>query len=289
MQLFLILLGKISTVCHSKNKMILPVLWRCSHFLLFSVFSVHMVSCVGPNKMAYMRDISDTTAGGLSKAVNIFESPIQKNDQLWITIGGTNLEDLVPLNSGSGIIQGSSINPVSGGSNAPVMGYLVEADGTIKLPYLDKLKAEGLTRLELEKLITERLKEYTKNPVVNVRFLNYRITVIGAVQAPGNFSIPTERVTVLEALGLAGDLTAFGRRENVLVIREVNGERTFGRLNLQSKALFNSPYYYLKTNDIVYVEASKASSIGRERIPEYVGMVAGVLSLVISLILVTQN
>ena len=133
------------------------------------------------------------------------------------------MEDLVLLNSGSGIIQGSNISPTTAGSNAPVMGYLVEGDGTIKLPYLDKVKAEGLTRLQLENYISEKMKEYTKNPVVNVRFLNYRITVLGAVKVPGNFSIPTERVTVLEALGLAGDLTIFGQRENVLVVREVNG------------------------------------------------------------------
>ncbi len=256
---------------------------------IFTCSVLHLVSCSGPNKMAYMRDIVDTSTAGLVPAVNLFETPIQKNDQLWITVGGTNIEDIVPLNSASGIIQGSNITPVVGNSNAPVMGYLVEGDGTVKLPYLDKVKAEGLTRLQLEKHITERLKEYTKNPVVNVRFLNYRVTVMGAVQAPGSFSLPTERVTVLEALGLAGDLTIFGKRDNVLVIREQNGKRTFGRIDLRSKTLFNSPYYYLKTNDVVYVEASKASSIQRERVPEYIGMFAGVLSLVISLVAITQN
>jgi polysaccharide export outer membrane protein len=236
-----------------------------------------------------MRDIADTTATGLSSAVNIFETPIQKNDQLWITIGGTNMEDLVLLNSGSGVLQGNNVNPATDGSKAPVMGYLVEADGTIKLPYLEKIKAEGLSRLQLEKLITDKIKDYTKNPVVNVRFLNYRISVLGAVQAPGNFNLPNERVTVLDMLGLAGDLTIFGKRENVLVIREVNGERTFGRLNLGSKDIFNSPFYYLKTNDIVYVEPSRASSINRERAPQYVGMVAGILSLVITIIYITQQ
>jgi len=239
--------------------------------------------------MAYMRDIVDTSTAGLKGAVNLFETPIQKNDQLWITVGGTNMEDLVLLNSASGIIQGSNITPVVGNSNAPVMGYLVEGDGTIKLPYLDKVKAEGLSRLQLENYITERMKEYTKNPVVNVRFLNYRITVMGAVQAPGSFSLPTERVTVLEALGLAGDLTIFGKRENILVVREENGKRTFGRIDLTSKVLFNSPYYYLKTNDVVYVESSKASSIQRERFPEYLGLTAGLLSLVISIIALNQN
>lgn len=258
-------------------------------FILLSVFSTHLISCTSPNKMAYLRDIADTTSGSLAGAVSNFEAPIQKNDQLWITIGGTNIEDLVLLNSASGIIQGSNISPTTAGTNAPVMGYLVEGDGTIKLPYLDKLKAEGLSRMQLENVIAEKMKEYTKNPVVNVRFLNYRITVMGAVNTPGSFSIPTERVTVLEALGLAGDLTIFGVRENVLVIREVNGIRTFGRVNLGSKSLFNSAYYYLKTNDIIYVEASRASSINQERIPQYVGMATGILSLIVSIIVLSQN
>jgi polysaccharide export outer membrane protein len=169
------------------------------------------------------------------------------------------------------------------------MGYLVEGDGTIKLPYLDKVKAEGLSRLQLENLISEKMKEYTKNPVVNVRFLNYRVTVMGAVNTPGSFSLPTERVTVLDALGLAGDLTIFGIRETVLVIREENGVRSFGRVNLASKSLFNSAYYYLKTNDIVYVEASRASSVNRERIPQYVGMATGILSLIVSIIVLSKN
>jgi len=175
------------------------------------------------------------------------------------------------------------------GTNAPVMGYLVEGDGTIKLPYLDKVKAEGLTRLQLENYISEKMKDYTKNPVVNVRFLNYKITVLGGVKAPGSFSLPTERVTVLEALGLAGDLVNYGKRDNVLVIREVNGVRSLGRLDLASKLIFNSPFYYLKTNDIVYVEPDKPGSLSRERIPQYIGMTAGILSLIISIIAISQN
>lgn len=291
MQLHFLLLRDTSKPGSSKNKCCCPsfAAYELLMPIILIILGFNLVSCAGPNKMAYMRDIIDTTTGDLSRAVNLFESPIQKNDQLWITIGGTNMEDLVILNSGSGIIQGSNISPTTAGSNAPVMGYLVEGDGTIKLPYLDKVKAEGLTRLQLENYISEKMKEYTKNPVVNVRFLNYKITVLGGVKVPGNFSIPTERVTILEALGLAGDLTIFGQRENVLVIREVNGVRTFGRLDLGSKNLFHSPYYYLKTNDIVYVEPSKASSINRERIPQYVGMAAGVLSLIATIIVVTQN
>jgi len=291
MQLLLIPAENKSTGKDSKNKPVYHFSPKYNFLVLLIVATVglHLISCVGPNKMAYMRDIVDTSTAGLAGAIKTFESPIQKSDQLWITIGGTNIEDLVLLNSGSGIIQGSNISPTTAGTNAPVMGYLVEGDGTIKLPYLDKVKAEGLTRLQLENYISEKMKDYTKNPVVNVRFLNYKITVLGGVKAPGSFSIPTERVTVLEALGLAGDLVNYGKRDNVLVIREVNGVRTLGRLDLASKLIFNSPFYYLKTNDVVYVEPDKPGSLSRERIPQYIGMTAGLLSLIISIIYISQN
>ena len=272
--------------CHSDQR---PGYRVYSWLLALIALVMGIAACTTPNKMAYLRDLSLNDRQNLSKATYQFEMPIQKNDQLWITIGGTNLDDLELLNSGSGMIQGGNMNQLPGNSGTQVMGYLVESDGMIKLPYLNKVKAEGLTRLQLEDFITDKMKDYTKNPVVNVRFLNYRVTVIGAVRSPGSFSIPTERITVLEAVGLAGDLTVFGKRENVLVIREVNGERTFAWLNLSSKELLNSPYYYLRTNDIVYVEPIKASSINRERVPQYVGMAAGVLSLIVSIIYISQN
>ena len=257
--------------------------------LVLSAALIQATACTGPRKMVYMYNLPDTTAGSISAAINSFESLIQKNDQLWITVGGTNIEDLAPLNSGSGIIQGNNINPVTANSGVPVLGYLVEADGTIKLPWLDKVKAEGLTRLQLEKLLTDRFKDYTKNPIVNVRFLNYRVTVMGEVKNPGSFTIPNERLTVLEALGLAGDLTVLCRRENVLVVREVNGVRSLGRINLLSKDIFNSPYYYLKTNDVVYIEPSSAQFIARERFPQYVAITAGALSLLLTIINISKK
>jgi polysaccharide export outer membrane protein len=255
--------------------LIVVVLFQCS-------------ACTGPQKLVYMNNLSDSTSGSLSKAINTFESPIMKNDQLWITVGGTNLEDLALLNSASGIIQGGNISSNSGNNITPVLGYLVEGDGTIKLPYLGKVVAEGQTRMQLEAALTEKFKDYTKNPIVNIRFLNYRVTVLGAVNNPGTFIFPNERMTVLEALGLSGDLTITGKRDDVLVIREINGVRNFGRINLLSKDIFHSPYYYLRSNDVVYVSPTAASSIQRERLPQYIGMAAGLLSLVVTFIYVLK-
>jgi len=249
------------------------------------VVILEITSCTSSKKIVYVNNLNDTTVGSLSKAKNIFETAIQKNDQLSIIIGGSNAEDLIALNSSSGIIPGNSVANLStnlGGT--PVLGYLVEADGTIKLPYLDRVKVEGLTRLELENQLTEKFKAYTKNPVVNVRFLNYRVSVMGAVNKPGSFTIPNERITVMEALIMAGDLSITGKRENILVVRESNGTRNFGRINLLSKDIFNSPYYYLNTNDVVYVEPTPASFLPRERFPNYMALMAGSLSVVLTII-----
>ncbi|MEP7164113.1 MAG: polysaccharide biosynthesis/export family protein [Ferruginibacter sp.] len=255
------------------------------HRLFFSALvfvAVTTVSCTAPKKVVYLYNLKDSTGGNLGNAQMNFENSIQKNDQLWITIGGTNIADLIIVNSASGIPAGSAGGNLVAGTNST--GYLVEADGKIKLPYLGSIQAEGLSRLQLEAFLTEKFKDYTKNPVVNVRFLNYSFSVLGEVTKPGRFNMPTERTTILEALSIAGDMNEMGKRENVLVIREVNGQRDFARINLLSKDLFKSPYYYLKTNDVIYVEPVKTRFIARTGIPQYIGIAAVGISLLITII-----
>ena len=253
-------------------------------FFLLAIIGVTLstVSCTSTKQVVYLNDLSDTTTGSLSAAQINFENPIQKNDQLWIMVGGSNPLDLIALNSANGIGTGTTatVAPTSGSA----IGYLVEADGSIKVPYIGKVQAEGLSRLQLENKLTELFKDYTKNPVVNVRFLNYSFSVMGEVLRGGRFNMVNERTTILEAITMAGDLTDLGKRENVLVVREVNGQRNFARVNLLSKDLFNSPYYYLKTNDVVYVEPVKAKFVNRTGVPQYLSIVAVGLSLLITII-----
>jgi polysaccharide export outer membrane protein len=254
---------------------------RVHIFLILSLIMM-LFSCTSSRKVVYAYDLKDTTAGSLSKAQEIFENRIQKNDQLSISVGGSNPADLLILNSANGM-------SASSGSNIPIStGYLVEADGKVQLPYLGRVQAEGLTRLQLEENLTEKFKDYTKNPVVNVRFLNYGFSVLGEVGSPGRFNMINERTTILEALGMAGDINDLGKRENILIIREENGKREFARINLLSKDLFLSPYFYLKTNDVVYVEPVSAKFIARKGFPTYLGIVAGALSLLITIINVTK-
>lgn len=233
-------------------------------------------SCTSSKQVVYLNDLKDTL-GTASKAQTAFETPIQKNDQLAITVGGSNPSDLAVLNTGSATTSG--ITSVSAAT-----GYMVEADGKIKIPYVGKVQAEGLTRIQLEDTLTQLFKDYTKNPVVNVRFLNYGFSVMGEVTIRGKFTMPNERFTILEALSMAGDITEFGKRDNVLVIREVNGKRNFARVSLLTKNLFNSPYYYLKTNDVVYVEPVKSKFIARKGVPQYLAIAAVGLSLLLTII-----
>jgi polysaccharide export outer membrane protein len=247
-----------------------------------------LYSCTTSKQMVYINDLmSDSLQENhFNKSKLAFEYPIQKNDLLWITVGGPNNADLPALNSASGIMMQGGAAISNQGSQ--VFGYLVEADGTIKFPYVGRLKVEGLTRIELEEKLISLLVQYTSKPVVNVRYLNYKVTVMGEVARPGAFSIPNERISILEAIGMAGDLTVMGKRESVLVVREVNGERTFGRVNLLSKDLFSSPYYYLRTNDVVYIEPAPAKFFARERLPQFISLAAGSLSLLAIILTISR-
>lgn len=247
--------------------------------LVIILFTFSLASCVSSKKVIYFNNLNDTTTAGLRNARTDFEAPIQKNDVLSIAIGGSNIEDLPVLNSANGIVPG-----LASGTTSKSLGYLVEADGKIQLPFLGKVQAAGLTRMQLEDTLTSMLKDYTKNPVVVVKFLNYGYSVLGEVGHPGRFDMDNERTTILEAIGMAGDLTSLGKRENILVIREVNGQREFGRLNLLSKDIFKSPYFYLKTNDVVYVEPVKSKFLTRGGTPQYIGIAAGAIGLLLAIL-----
>ncbi len=148
-------------------------------------------------------------------------------------------------------------NP-AGGSDGEGLTYLVDGSGLINLPLVGKVPVVGLTTQQVRDTLEEQLGKFLKKPIVNVRLSNFRFTVMGEVNKAGTYTIPYEQVNVLEALGQAGDLTKYGNRDNVLVIRQSNGERTYGHINLHQRDLFQSPYFYLEQNDIIYVEPLKA-------------------------------
>ena len=142
--------------------------------------------------------------------------------------------------------------------NLQLQTYLVNYDGNIDFPVLGTIKVEGLTRTDLTSMLKERIKEYANDPIVNIRLANFTVTVLGEVARPGTFTIQDERITLLEALGLANDLTIFGKRKNVLLIREIDGKKKYAKIDLTSINTLNSPIYYLQQNDVIYVEQNRA-------------------------------
>ncbi len=159
-------------------------------------------------------------------------------------------------------------------------GYLVDNTGAIELPVLGKVAVAGQTANQVKDRLRESLREYLKEPTVTIRNLNFRISVMGEVMRPSLFTIPNEQITLLEALSLSGDITIYGRRENVLIIREEDGKRTFARVDLTRRDLFSSPYYYLHPNDVVYVEPGKARAATADRTNQLLPIALSALSFV---------
>lgn len=250
-------------------------------FLIFGLifFVTILSSCVSSKQIVYLNNLADSANARIDHSKTDFDDVIQKNDLLAISIGGSNPDDLVMLNSGSGVLPGASV----GNNFQKSIGYLVESDGQIQFPFLGRVQAAGLTRVQLEDSLTKQLMNYTKNPVVNVKFLNYSYSVLGEVTHPGRYEMDNERTTIFDALGSASDLTVYGKRNNVLVIREVNGKREFGRIDLLSKNIFNSPFFYLKTHDVIYVEPVKSKFFVRSGLPQYVGIAAAGVTLLLTL------
>jgi polysaccharide export outer membrane protein len=175
---------------------------------------------------------------------------------------------------------------VAGSANPSANGFLVDKNGEIQLSVIGKVKLLGLTTFQARDLIQEKASKSYNLPNVQVRYSNFKVTILGEVSRPATYTVPNEKVTLLDALGLAGDLTIYGKRENVLLIRDNNGEKQFARLNLNSKELFNSPYFYLKQNDVIYVEPNKGKSaslnVARTQTITLIGTVLTVLIALIS-------
>lgn len=237
-----------------RNSLIVPTL-----------FTLLLASCVNTRKATYFNDTKD---GTITTVIPVPESVIHKNDLLNIMVTSLNAQATEVFNT-----------PNTSGTNNEVTGYLVSTEGNISFPILGTIKAEGLTKEQLKASITKKLvdRQLLTDPIVTIRIMNFRVTVLGEVRTPNVIPVPNEKISLLEAIGLAGDLTIYGRRENVLVIREENGQKIIKRINLNSDELLTSPYYYLKSDDVVYVEPNK-SRVASSRSSEWVPVVISALS-----------
>lgn len=230
-----------------------------------SLFSTCIIFSCTTQRIAYFQDVPDSLSVSDTKFVDLppFTPPIVRPDDIL----NINVQTLDPqanmiLNQGnlpiqSGVTTTNPNAPTLNNQNA-VSGYLVNKSGDIYMPYIGSVHVQGLTTTEIHDTVLSRVEVFFKNPVVNVRFANFKVTVLGEVRQPATFTLPNEKPSVLDALGLAGDITIFGKRNNVLLIRDSDGRKAITRLNLDSTKIMNSPYFYLKPNDVLYVEPTES-------------------------------
>ncbi|WP_207533041.1 polysaccharide biosynthesis/export family protein [Desertivirga arenae] len=238
------------------------------NFYLF--LALCLTGCSASRNLVYFSDLNQKSEGN-EVVVAELEPKIQKSDLLNISVTSSSLE--------SNVLFTANVTESRKG-NYEKEGYRVNKNGEINFPVVGNVKLEGLTIDQAQKALTAQLGNYVKKPIVNVQFLNFKVTVIGEVNHPSTLQVNSDKITLLEALGMAGDMTAYGKRNNVLVIREMGDKRTMARLNLNKKETLTSPYFYLQQNDVVYVEPDKAKALEYSRSNTFRPLVIATISAV---------
>jgi polysaccharide biosynthesis/export protein len=224
-------------------------------------------SCRPTRNLAYFSDLKEQATYS-EEIKNITISKIQPNDLLSITVSSESPESDVQFNRG-----------MLAANDSKLEGYLVNEGGYVNFPVIGSVQLAGLTKQEAREKLANELQKYLKAPVVSIRNMNFKVTVIGEVNRPSTFTVPAEKISILEALGMAGDMTPFGKRENVIVMREEAGIRTMVRLNLNSKDVLNSPYFYLQQNDVVYIEPDKMKQVQASTNTKFLSIITASVSL----------
>lgn len=247
----------------------------------FPLVLLLLISSCSVKKIVYFNDLPADTTRILKQAAAFTEPVIQTDDILNITI-----QTLDPATA-SIANQAVAVQAVGASSGAPIgsqfiSGFLVDKDGYVNMTLLGKVQVAGLTTYQARERITALATQYYKDPTVQVRFANFKITVLGEVTRPATYTVPNEKVTVLDALGLAGDLTIYGKRENVLLLRDQGEKKELVRLNLNDSQVLSSPYFYLRQNDVIYVEPGKGKAAANNAArTQTFAIIGSVLSLLI--------
>lgn len=265
------------------------------HFAAYCLSFVMLVSLFSckTQRVAYFQDVPDSISVKrvLQSVPPSEQAIVRPDDVLNITIQTLDPSANTILNQGnlpvnSGAVTGGTGNNNGNTTQAVISGYLVNKDGYVHLPYIGDVLVKGLTSDQVKELVTQKISVYFKDPVVNVRFTNFKITVLGEVRNPTTFLLPNENPTIFDALGLAGDITLYGRRDNVMLIRsEADGKKDIVRINLDSTTAITSPYFYLKPNDVLYVEptSDRVASTSEYRTRD-VAIIASALSLMVVIV-----
>ncbi|OMP78879.1 polysaccharide biosynthesis/export family protein [[Flexibacter] sp. ATCC 35208] len=246
-----------------------------------------LFSCSSPKNVTYFKDIPDTIKQRSIELATFVTPVIQPDDILQVTIQTLDAGATSMMNQSSPIFTANGTSPaaipgVPTVNTTVPNGYLVDKNGYVLLPIIGKVMVAGKSTDLVRDEIRNGAEQYYKDPVVNVRFANFKITILGEVARPSAYIMPNEKVSILDAIGMAGDLTIYGKRENVLLIRDNNGKKDFVRFNLNDSKLFSSPYFYLHQGDVVYVEPnkSKVNSTDMSQVRN-ISILTSVLSLVI--------
>lgn len=244
---------------------------KYKHFIAGILLSLFFSACRSPEKIPYLINAEKMNLYELEQYAKIYEARIMAKDVLTISVNTTVPEAGAPFNLGSNA--GSTIPGQTANYNiqgATLQTYIVDKEGYIDYPIVGRIKLLGLSRVEAQEVIKNQIHPayITETPIVNVRFKNYKVSVLGEVNRPGQFVVENEQCTIMDALAMAGDLTIYGRRDNLMLIREDNnGRKSVTRINLQDPRTVMQPeHYYLQQNDILYIEPNKtrakASGIG---------------------------
>lgn len=239
-------------------------LFAVSLFIIITLFS-----CGSKKDVVYFQTAKDFET---IVDTNTFTPKLKVNDIISVYVSTFDLEAVEPFNLKKGQTNSGGLQYID---------YLIDIDGNIDYPVLGKIKLIGLSVEQAKELLKQKLSDYLKDPIVNIRILNFRIAVLGEVNRPGMYQVSGERITLLEAIALAGDLKIKARRENILVVRDFNGTKTYTRIDLTNKELFNSPVYFLTQNDVVYVQPNK-SAITQAYFDGRVGAAISIASIIIT-------
>jgi len=264
-------------------------------YFIYAVLSLAIFSCAPRQEINYMQDIESLA---LDNSIKNSRSTLQPGDQLIITVTAKDMDVVKPFNqsysSSSTITQYSVPSSNNLVQQMPVSGstYIVDTDGNIMFPQIGSVSVKNENLETMRSKLTGLISEYVKNPVVDIKLTNFKVSVLGEVTRPGQYIIPDGNTTLLGALGLAGDLTPFGIRTNVLIVRNVDGQITKERVDLTSAQFINSPFYYLKQNDMVYVQPNANREKAARVDPNtglYISVASVIASLVIGVLALTKN
>ncbi|MGM8362804.1 polysaccharide biosynthesis/export family protein [Flavobacterium sp. ARAG 55.4] len=248
----------------NKVSLLLPL------FLLFS--------CGSKQDVVYYQNIDDMSA---QKNSNSYEITIQPDDLLMILVSADDPEVAIPFNLRTYSTSSNNRLDITRGQET-VQLYLVDKNGVIEFPVIGKLKVSGLSRTEVLGLLNEKISSYIKKPIINLRIMNFKVSLQGEVNSPGTYPISSERITLIEALSMARDLTIYGKRDNILIIREVNGVKSYNRVDITKSDFINSPFYYLAQNDVVYVEPNK-TRVNSSVVGPNTSVIISAISILVSL------